>query len=217
MRYTPAEETSLLREAGAFDLLSLDQIDEVRKRYSQKDRYYHTWDHALDVLKAVLRLPLDPSARQSHVLAALFHDVCYLVGSKNNESDSAEFLDGTLGHHDALAYDLIMATATHGESTTANVDRAHRNFMDCDIIPIANPSWPLAIVNDWNVGAEIVLTYGVEASNRGRKDFLTKWLAKPSVFIGEFYGPTHEWHARQNLSRLIQYTGHDYSELDPAP
>ena len=219
IKHSEAQERALIEEAQLLKLLSSSELEYVRGRYEVDHRYYHTWDHALDVLTAVLRLPhLDPATRNSHILAAVFHDVVYVVGSKDNEVFSAVALRQMSQAPSRPkvwddACELIHATADHATATWENTDRKLWDFLDCDILGIAEPCWPLAIQNDWDVGAELVQTYGLEATMAGRKSFMEGWLAKPSVFLGEFYGATHEWQARQNIRKLTGYEHHDFSAL----
>lgn len=214
-RHSKAQETELLKELST--LMSPQELQMVKERHGEEaGRYYHTWDHALDVIAAVTRLPLQyGETRQAHLLAALFHDVIYVPGAKDNEERSATMLaDLCPGSSSrALANDLILATTTHGSATRRNTQVRFWDFLDCDILGIAEPCWPLAVQVDWSVRAELIGAYGEEAVQAGRGDFLRNWLTEPSVFLGEFYGATHEWQARVNIHRLASYTAHDFSDL----
>lgn len=210
-RHAENQERELLEEIS--DIVTSAKLAKVKEQYEEAGRHYHSWDHALDVIAAVTALPLPHGeTRQAHLLAALFHDVVYVPGAKDNEARSADLLD-EMCPGSVLGRELIMATETHAVATRENTDPRFWDFMDCDILAIALPCWPLAIANDWNVGAELVPIYGLEASAAGRVQFLTNWLAKPSVFLGDFYGSTHEWQARKNLTALIKFKGHDFSAV----
>jgi len=207
-RHSENQEKALLKEVA--DIVFPRDLARVKAQYEEAGRYYHSWDHALDVIAAVTTLPLPyGEVRMAHLLAALFHDVVYVPGAKDNEARSADVLS-ELFPESVLARELVMATETHAVATRANTDPRFWDFMDCDILGIAEPCWPLAIANDWNVGAELVPVYGLEASAAGRAQFLANWLAKPSIFLGDFYGSTHEWQARKNLTALIEFKGHDF-------
>lgn len=202
MQYSDAEETNLLREARVTELLDLDHFDVLRARYREKHRAYHTWDHALDVLKATLGLPLEPLSRRAYTLAALFHDAVYKIGEKDCEQQSVDLMR-QMGIRYPLAEDLILATATHSKATRENTHPAMWDFLDCDILGMADPSWPIVSAKDLDVITEYTLEYSTETIIVGRVAFLTAWLTKPSIFLGDVYGPTHEWQIRQNLCRLI--------------
>ena len=210
-RHTEAQETALLEELR--DIVAPDDLRQVKELYEDDGRYYHTWDHALDVIAAVTRLPLPQGEkRQAHLLAALFHDVIYTPGAKDNEARSANVLE-EMCPGSSLANELIMATVTHADATRDNTEPYTWDFLDCDILIIAEPCWPLAVQVDWNVRAELIGAYGEKAVQAGRGDFLRNWLTKPSVFLGQFYGTTNEWQARMNILRLANYSRHDFSEL----
>lgn len=210
-RHTEAQETALLGELSI--LVSPQHLQMVKRHYEEAGRYYHTWDHALDVIAAVTRLPIGGDVRADHLLAALFHDVIYEPGAKDNETRSVGVMQELCGGGAVLARDLILSTITHADATQDNTDPHFWDFLDCDILIMAEPCWPLAVQVDWNVRAELIGAYGEEAVQAGRGDFLRNWLTKPSVFLGEFYGATHEWQARVNIHRLASYTAHNFSEL----
>ena len=216
MHHTEAEERELLALSGMTDALGHDNLEMLKRRYNEAGRYYHTWDHALEVLAATMQMQLNEYARYQHGLAALWHDVVYEIGVKGCEEQSAEaMVEFCQVKKTDLAYGLVMITATHGTSTAENTPLHMQNFLDCDILGIAEPSWPLMVVRDWNVGAEIVPKYGLKLSTAGRKDFLQKWLDKPSIFVGQRFS-SHEWQARQNIHRLINHD-HNFDALNPAP
>lgn len=210
MRFTKREEQLLLHES-ALDLDTLQPLlSEMRKAYGAPGRYYHNWDHALSVLAAVLELELAPKERLAHCLAAVLHDAVYVVGEKDNEYRSSMWAR-KLQVHDPLTHELILLTSTHGDSCTDNTPELYRDFLDCDILSIADSCWARVVAIDWCVGAELVPRYGVEAVREGRRKFLREWLAKPQIFLGGHFAD-REGQARRNLHRLISIH-HDWTSV----
>ena len=77
----------------------------VKSRYAEQGRYYHTFDHALAVLKEIVSLRelfKNEIGFEAAKLAAIFHDVIYYVGLKSawhesNEEFSAQLFITVMG------------------------------------------------------------------------------------------------------------------------
>ncbi len=218
-RYSTDVELTLLKISGLSALLREEYLADLKLLYSRPGRVYHNWDHVLDVLRAILDIPLSPRMREMYSLAALFHDAVYEVGSDDNENRSALLLQDMC--HGRLfmtvmvgaASELILLTRSHISSTVDSVPPLYRDFMDCDLLSMSSRSWETAVQYDYAVCAEMVLAGQSEKDIvRSRALFLKTMLAKPSIYIGEYYGPRNEWYARQNLQKMIRHV-HDFSQL----
>ncbi len=87
------------RDVGAADDWAQATGQELRRRYREPHRAYHTLRHIAEVLAAIDALAAsgEPIADLPAVrLAAWFHDVIYEPGSPDNERASAEFAAATL-------------------------------------------------------------------------------------------------------------------------
>lgn len=75
----------LLKEEG------LEFLADEAKRYYKSNvgstRYYHTWDHAVAVVRAIK--VIDDSPSLALVLAALWHDAVYIPGASDGVNESA--------------------------------------------------------------------------------------------------------------------------------
>ena len=216
LRHTEKGEQALLSMSDLIATVGKENLAKLKEMHQAEGRYYHTWDHALSVLKRSLELGLGDVSRRAYALAAIFHDAIYVVGAQDNEERSAKLLFEmcTPREQDSVffAADLINSTAKHAIATTENTLPHHRDFMDCDILSIAEPCWPLVVQNDWNVQAEYLQKLPLNQVISGRKNFLVSWLEKPSIFIGRALGQHNEWQARQNIRRLLEVR-HDFSEI----
>ena len=126
----------------AVDLINKYGIDitdeEVRKRYSEPHRHFHTVEHLNDVLKQIIvnrqYLPLEDFV--SLIIAGVFHDIVYDPQRRDNEEKSVEVLISYERHpmtdfRMENAKKIILATKTH--------DKIHKlisdfNGYDCSIL-----------------------------------------------------------------------------------
>lgn len=191
--------------------------DELRARYGEDHRRYHTLEHVREVLAEMNRLLLheleaDPVAM---VLAAWFHDAIYDVaaGAGESEQASADLVLDRLPAMDAIDRDvladeiarLVLLTAGH---RCDRDDRSGAVLIDADLwILSASPERYDRYVTD--VRAE----YGHipdDAWIAGRGDVVRQFLARSD----ELYvaGPDVDRRARRtracdNLRRELQALG----------
>src|SRR5262245_61710918 len=79
---------TLARIAVTFPALDV-AFQEVRRRYSEPTRFYHTLDHVQGVLRLVKADDLVVFSMLN--IAAILHDVIYDSRAKDNEERSAEY------------------------------------------------------------------------------------------------------------------------------
>lgn len=209
-RYTPEWEQRLLAAARLPDLLGKDVIDELRRLHNAEGRVYHSWDHALDVLKHTMALPFHDLI-DDYSVAAVTHDVVYTVGDVNNEVNSIKVLRVLLGdnHPFQEAEVLISHTRNHMVSSRSTVPEAYRDFMDCDLATLGQP-WHAALQYDYEEGKERLLAgWPVEQIAERREKFMQTMLAKDTIYLGHHFSQ-FEWQARVNIRGFINYK-HDFS------
>lgn len=216
-RYSAEWEHSLLNMSDLIYTVGEEKLARVKDLYSDESRYFHNWSHALDVLKAVLQLGLPDVPRRAHALAAIFHDVVYVVGDKRNEENSVTLMMEWVRNREQesvmAAADLIMATKRHMISTVENVAPPHRDFLDCDLLHLSNDCWPIVVQYDYAEGAErLAAGWDLNSVLDGRKTFFQNMLTKPTIYLGNYYGPSNEWRARLNVRKLLEHR-HDYAPL----
>lgn len=189
--------------------LPIDLPDDVsaalRRAYEEPARAYHNFGHVLEVLAHFERVP-DWRERDAVCLAILFHDAIYLAGHTNNEAQSAE-LSATLLAPTAYApliprvQQLILLTARHGSIEADEVDRDAALFLDCDMAilgasPDAYDAYERAIAQEYAALSPI-------AYRAGRARFLHKLLARPRIYLSDFFHAEREQAARSNIQRAL--------------
>jgi predicted metal-dependent HD superfamily phosphohydrolase len=217
MLYTNFEVEEVLRTLDG--VLPDKALTAVRQAYSSHDRYYHDFDHAIEVLSWVNRALEDASEEAlqpfTHLelrLAALFHDVVYTTaGSPANEQESCALMQRLLAgivSDESLSRvsQLIMFTAQHGKLEAEDVPLAGQLMLDSDIANMGQYHWEVFVYNNRNVVEELRLKYTEEQIAVGRQAFLGGMLAKKSIFLSEFFRTRFEEQARRNLTRVVAGT-----------
>jgi pantetheine-phosphate adenylyltransferase len=166
-------------------------IDDIEKRYTEAHRYYHNTDHINFFIDEILKLNLPKDKEDLLILAALFHDIWYIPGDKENEKKSAELLKKNSVYSDyiQLAYDIIMDTKDHQPRTTLS-----KIFCDIDMMPISDTSFEELLDGSKKVDKELELFFDKEDIRKGRMKFLYD-------IINTEYG----YKNKENLLRLINY------------
>jgi predicted metal-dependent HD superfamily phosphohydrolase len=194
--------TGLGVEAAAADRAFAD----IRLRYAEPGRFYHTLDHVAKVLDTVDRLSRHTRDANAVRMAAWLHDVIYDGRASDNEERSAAYavqLSASLGiPEEPRIASLILRTKTHN----ADDDADAKVLLDAD----------LAILG---VGETEYLTYAEQIRQEyawvpqadyraGRQRVLAKFLARPTIyyFLGDL-----ELRARRNLSAEIERLNHGSS------
>jgi len=215
MLYTQLETDLALEPLDG--ILRPDSIENVRQRYEGDGRYYHDFDHAVEVVSWVNRAcedypeeALHPFTHQELRLAALFHDVVYTAaaGSPSNETQSCEVMRDELKgavSEDSLAQigQLIMFTAQHGKFGPGDIPVAGCILLDSDIASLGQFHWETFVYNNMNVVAELRLKYTPEQIELGRKGFFGGLLAKKSIFLSDFFRARLEEQARKNITKIL--------------
>lgn len=214
MLYTQLETDLAL---GTLDgIVRPESLENVRQHYEGDGRYYHDFDHAVEVVSWINRAcedyteeALHPFTHQELRLAALFHDVVYTAaGSPSNEQQSCELMRNELKgvvSEESLAQigQLIMLTAQHGKLGAGDAPLAGCVLLDADIASLGQYHWETVVYNNMNVVAELRLKYTPEQVALGRKAFLGGLLAKKSIFLSEFFRTRLEDQARRNITKIL--------------
>ena len=185
-----------------------DVLADLRNRYAEPQRRYHTWAHIEALLGwfALRRDHLhDPAAVQ---LAILFHDAVYDPARSDNEAQSAQLLrDADLPDvsDDARlrAVRMIEATAAHGLAD--NLDENDRSdmaeFLDMDLsilgaAPAVFDGYERAIRDEYAFVPEALF----RAARRG---ILERFLERPTLYFSDWGHERFEARARSNIAASI--------------
>lgn len=204
------DETMKRRFVGLWRQCLLDDaVDDgdliwarLERRYREPHRRYHDPNHLAHCLAEfdAARAHIDrPDAVET---AIWFHDVINEPRSRDNEQLSADYFRDKASGVMAPAFidavvDLILAT-THDEPPT----EPDRQFIcDIDLSSFGCP-WECFVRDSARVKAEFP---GTDAEYyRGKSAFMQGMLARPRIFLSDFFHDRYERQARENVALLLQ-------------
>ena len=174
----------------------------LERRYREPHRRYHDPDHLAHCLAEFdsARPHIDrPDAVE---MAIWFHDVINEPGNRDNEQLSADyFREKADGSMEPAFIDevitLILAT-THDKSPR----EPDRQFIcDIDLSSFGCP-WECFLRDSAAVKAEFP---GTDAEYyRGQTVFMESMLARPRIFLSDFFHDRYERQARENIRALLR-------------
>lgn len=184
------------------DLFQADTWQGLARRFEGADRYYHTWDHALDVLHRVdvVQQCLGWQDYDAAVYAALYHDIVYrpTAGRGTNESDSLAALPDEFS---ARAAYMILATAHHGYGNRTELSWDVGLFLDCDMAGFAAPD-DVFDVQNIDLDDEARAHTSPEAYRAKRVPWLQQ-VQRNGVFMTPLFRAWGEAVAQRNLDREL--------------
>lgn len=174
---------------------------EVAQRYAEPHRHYHDKGHlahCLEQLDMAAGVILQPDQVE---MAIWFHDAINEPDVKTNEQQSAElFRQLATGMMDSgfitAVADLILVT-THSRKPD-NPD--HQFICDIDLASFGCP-WECFLRDSSAVKAEF--QGPDEDYYRGKNAFLMALLARPKIFLTDFFNRRYESQARDNIGRFL--------------
>ena len=207
--------TAPIDDAGFVALLlraGLDPTDagalwaDVRGRYAEPARRYHTLEHLRHCLRQVdlvAELMPDPDTVR---IALWFHDVVYEPAAADNEARSADFARASLGPHlPASQVDDVerLVLATRYGAMPRRDDEAWT--IDIDYSSFALP-WEEFLRDSHAVRAERPDLADADFAIQQAR-FLESLLARPVLYHTEFFRERCEAAARDNIGRYLQLLG----------
>ncbi|KQS54200.1 hypothetical protein ASG17_11125 [Brevundimonas sp. Leaf363] len=187
-------------------------LADLRRRYAEPQRAYHTWAHIAALLGWFDQRADGLRDADAVFLAILFHDAVYDPRAKDNEARSAALLaQSALPGFDAAsaakAVRLTEATAAHRIPNGLAVDETDdmAEFLDMDLSILAVPSrvfkaYDRAIRREYRHVSWPF--YGM-----ARRRILKSFLARPTLYFSDWGRATFEEAARANLRRKLRIRG----------
>ncbi|MDB4957706.1 MAG: hypothetical protein JWO36_5275 [Myxococcales bacterium] len=176
--------------------------ERLADAYHEPHRAYHTAEHVAEVLGWFDRVADDVGWRRPAevYVAIVFHDAIYAPGAKDNEARSAAWARQVALPVDAdRVAELIELTARHGSIDAVDPEAAL--FLDCDMAILGAP--PDAFdAYDHAIAIEYKQV-PPEAYRSGRRAFLQGLLAKPRIFLSNYFHDRLDAQARANLRRAL--------------
>lgn len=181
-------------------LVGGDGWPDVRRRYGERHRRYHTMAHVDDVLGTLASLEVrDPGV----LLAAVLHDVVYDPTRGDNEERSARYAARALAHLDpgtvALTCALVRSTASHDAGPCG--DRGRAALLDADLAVLGAPA---EAYDRYAAGIRSEYAHVADpAYRRGRAALLRGLLDRPRLYATDELHTALDAAARANLQREI--------------
>jgi predicted metal-dependent HD superfamily phosphohydrolase len=175
---------------------------ELKNRYDEPHRHYHTIDHIRFCLEQVDRIPDEYPHKTAVELALWFHDVIYEIGDPQNERNSAEWFrgraDGDLP--DNLVDQVYrMIIATEHRQPPAEGDVAY--VVDIDLSSFGRP-YDEFLEDSRRVRAESIHLTD-EQFSEGQCAFLRNLLARDRIYRSDLFRELYEDQARSNIRRVV--------------
>ncbi len=191
--------------------LPQEQLDALQAAYAAPPRAYHNFQHVQEVLRHYHEVAAGPGWRQPAEvgLAVLYHDAIYEAGRRDNESRSAQLAVAhverwwpTSGIDASRVVELIELTARHGSLQPTDVDDEAALFLDCDMAILgAEPA--LFDAYDRGITAEYRGHVPAWLFKLNRRRFLKALLARPRIYLSDFFHQRYDVQARRNLRRAV--------------
>lgn len=191
-------------------------LEEARAAYAEPPRKYHTFDHALEVMRHVDTVEGDVGWSDGVTtprLAALFHDAVYVVGEPDNEARSAQLAREAIARAAEKGVDvgdvnmdrvarLIELTAEHGKLTPDDVTGDEALFLDCDMAILGQDAAAFDAFDE-GVQWEYTRVIPVEMYRAGRQQFLERLLACERIYLSDYFHERLDARARENIARRL--------------
>ena len=197
-------------EKIVIETIGIDQdiFNRAKFIYSEPRRYYHTFEHTMDVCSQVHLIMQGPKWNDPReaMAAALYHDAIYTPGAEDNEERSAELAVFELASIEGLKPSVIVNhinnTAHHFKHISWLTDDGAL-FLDCDLAGLAN-DWETFLVKNQAIDKEFLASGTEEDVKSGRISFLENVLNLPRIYSSKYAYNLYEKAARANITRLLE-------------
>lgn len=178
-------------------------FQKITNAYQQSGRCYHNIEHIAALVTYIDDQDVSKEERITLLLAAFYHDLVYLPGSKSNEERSAQLLEVDFALNEvnpeliATASRIIQETQNH-EST----EGLSQLFLDMDVSILgADPDRYLKYCAQIRREFQNIPEF---LYRKGRKRFVEQMLAKPFIFQTNKFRILLEKQAIYNLSEELK-------------
>lgn len=191
-----------------------DLLPDLAARYAEPHRAYHGIDHIAALARLFEDVARGPTwlAPLEVQLAMLFHDAIYEPGRPDNEDRSADLARDTLrgspldGVVDIPRIEQMIRATKHHDHLDDLADHDLTHFIDADMAIIGAP--PDAYDAYAHAVRREFASIPTPLFEQGRRAFLTKQLARDSLFHTPWFRARFESPARANLARELATIRH---------
>ncbi|MDQ3369981.1 MAG: hypothetical protein M3680_31570 [Myxococcota bacterium] len=173
--------------------------------YAEPHRAYHTIAHITELLRwfDIVADAVRWRDATAVYLAVLFHDAVYDPTRSDNEARSAALARDLVAASPAVIT-LIERTARHADpdaTTDAVEDPDAAHFLDSDTAILGAPP---AQFDAYDAAIRVEYQHvAPDAYRAGRRAFLARMLARPRLYVSDFFHALLEDAARANLARAL--------------
>jgi predicted metal-dependent HD superfamily phosphohydrolase len=206
----------VLRMFGIGEFESSALVAELKKKYEEPHRFYHTWEHVVELLNGLFERACATDMPQEEMaalgVAVLFHDSVYDVSRtyyRDNEIHSAEYAKralssrGVEGRRVENAYRLIRETAhTGGEKPTERLSMILHD-LDMSVLGSSPERYALYV-------SDIIAEFGIYPGRefaKARLELLNAWIADEDLFVTEYGKRRFLSQARKNMESEVAGIG----------
>ncbi|MEO8152630.1 MAG: N-methyl-D-aspartate receptor NMDAR2C subunit [Rhizobacter sp.] len=182
-------------------------FEDVRQRYAEPHRHYHTQQHLSECLGQADRIAQLAEHPGEVLIALWFHDAVYDIRRHDNEERSAVWARDvfTKAGGDAAAADRVYQLIKATEHRAVPVTHDSQVLVDVDL-SILGAEAARFDEYEQQVRAEYRHVPGF-LFRRKRRAVLEAFLQRPRIFSTEVYANWLEARARENLRRSITQLG----------
>jgi predicted metal-dependent HD superfamily phosphohydrolase len=182
----------------------LHAFDELRWRYSEPRRAYHTLEHLRECFAWFDQVHDRVRAPGEVALALFYHDAIYDPRAADNEAKSAALAAKVLARRAAIAQRVSALILTTRHDAPAQ-DGDAQTLVDIDLSILGAPA-PRFDEYERQVRAEYAHVAD-DAFREGRADILRAFLARPALYGTAYFHDRLEAPARANLRRSLEALG----------
>jgi predicted metal-dependent HD superfamily phosphohydrolase len=177
---------------------------ELAAAYDGAGRHYHDLRHVLHCLRLLDEVRGEYDDADAIEAAIWFHDAVYDATRPDNEARSADLAERQLRAMGAgetfviTVHDLILDTRHTAPPTSAD----GRWLVDIDLSILAAPA---ELYDAYDQAIRLEYAHVPEKAYRaGRTSVLRSFLARPAIYLTEYFRVRYEAAARDNLARSIR-------------
>ncbi|SEM43299.1 Predicted metal-dependent phosphohydrolase, HD superfamily [Chryseobacterium taichungense] len=176
---------------------------EIEKKYSEKGRHYHNFEHLQNMFIELSEVTPTITDLTAITFSVFYHDVIYNVSSKTNEEKSAEF---ARKHLRKLCTDTDLAEKVSQQiiATKLHVseDSDTNYLLDADLSVLGQKSekyieYTQKIRKEYSIYPDLLY-------KPGRKKVLHHFLESESIFKTNYFREKYEDQARKNILLEIE-------------
>ncbi|WP_312900107.1 HD domain-containing protein [Chryseobacterium taichungense] len=176
---------------------------EIEKKYSEKGRQYHNFEHLQNMFIELSQVTPTITDLTAITFSVFYHDVIYNVSSKTNEEKSAEF---ARKHLRKLCIDTNLAEKVSQQiiATKLHVseDSDTNYLLDADLSVLGHKSekyieYTQKIRKEYSIYPDLLY-------KPGRKKVLHHFLESESIFKTNYFREKYEDQARKNILLEIE-------------